>query len=285
MQAEFEKAVDAIVNGDATTLKELLHYHPALITARSDRDHHATLLHYTTANGVEDYRQRTPPNIVEITRMLLASGAEVDAVGDMYSGSTALGLVATSCHPADAGVQEALIDLLMDHGADPAKAVDPGYTNGNIIIACLANGRGKAAEWLAKKGVPVDIEAAAGIGDIDTLRSWLKDDGSLEDASLREKLNAGFNWACEYGHMNVVRFLIENGFDPSTLTHGMTGLHWAAIGGHTEIVRYLLDKGAQTDIQNRYGATVLGQAHWSARNDPKPQYEEIIQMLKLAGAR
>jgi ankyrin repeat protein len=272
------------VNGDAATLKELLHHHPALITARSDRDHHAMLLHYTAANGVEDYRQRTPPNIVEITRMLLDAGAEVDAVGAMYGGSTTLGLAATSCHPANAGVQEALVDLLMDYGADPAIAVSPGY-DGDLITACLANGRGKAAIWLAKKGVPTNLEGAAGIGDLDALKSWLHEDGSLKDETLREKLNAGFNWACEFGHLDVVRFLVENGFDLSTLTNGMTGLHWAAIGGQAEMVRFLLEKGAPLEIENCYGGTVLGQALWSAKNEPLQQHDEIIRILRAAGAK
>ena len=48
------------------------------------REHAATLLHYTSANGVEGYRQKTPPNAVEITRALLQAGAQPDALADMY---------------------------------------------------------------------------------------------------------------------------------------------------------------------------------------------------------
>src|SRR3982751_797969 len=59
----FEAAVDAIVGGDATRLARLLHEHPALVRARSTRAHRATLLHYVSANGVEDFRQKMPPNI------------------------------------------------------------------------------------------------------------------------------------------------------------------------------------------------------------------------------
>src|SRR5428012_13463 len=50
-------------------------------------------LHYCGANGVEGYRQKTPKNIVEIARMLLEAGADVDAGADVYgSGCTTLGL-------------------------------------------------------------------------------------------------------------------------------------------------------------------------------------------------
>ena len=76
----FEKAIDAIVAGDLATLTSLLREHPELTRARSTRQHHATLLHYVSANGVEDYRQRTPPNIVAIATLLLDAGAEVDAL-------------------------------------------------------------------------------------------------------------------------------------------------------------------------------------------------------------
>ena len=178
MEKLFEKAVDAIVDGDITALKELLRLYPGLVTERSERDHHATLLHYTAANGVEDYRQKTPSNIVEITRLLLDAGADVNAVGDMYGGSSTVGLASTSIHPARAGVQEAMIDLLLQYVADPYKGVKAGYTKGNLINDCLANGRGQAAAYLRQKGLPVDLEGAAGTGDLASLQSWLNEDGS-----------------------------------------------------------------------------------------------------------
>src|SRR5438552_5864906 len=76
---QFELAVEAIITGDVVTLKSLLHANAELIQARSTREHHATLLHYVGANGVEGYRQKTPKNAVEIAKILLEAGAEVDA--------------------------------------------------------------------------------------------------------------------------------------------------------------------------------------------------------------
>src|SRR5207237_2292729 len=88
--AEFEAAVEAVINGDATTLASLLRENPELVRSRSARVtpfdppvHRATLLHYVAANGVEGYRQKTPPNAVEIAKLLLEGGAEVDALADM----------------------------------------------------------------------------------------------------------------------------------------------------------------------------------------------------------
>jgi hypothetical protein len=84
--SDFETAADAIVSGDAATLRRLLRDQPELIRMRSTREHRSTLLHYVAANGVENYRQRTPANIVDITELLLDAGAEVDAEADMYGG-------------------------------------------------------------------------------------------------------------------------------------------------------------------------------------------------------
>src|SRR5205807_2098987 len=82
----FEAAVEAVINGDEASLRRMLAEHPDLAQARSSRtccfdppEHRATLLHYVAANGVENYRQKTPPNAVEITRLLLDAGADPNA--------------------------------------------------------------------------------------------------------------------------------------------------------------------------------------------------------------
>jgi hypothetical protein len=108
--SHFELAAEAIVGGDAATLERLLRDHPELIHARSTREHRSTLLHYSAANGVENYRQKTPANAVRIAQILLDAGAEVDAEADMYGGCcTTLGLAATSVFPEIAGVPNALM--------------------------------------------------------------------------------------------------------------------------------------------------------------------------------
>src|SRR5207248_2327748 len=67
----FELAADAVIEGRLTDLHRLLRDRPALATARSHRQHHANLLHYVAANGVEQYRQKSPSNAVEIATTLL----------------------------------------------------------------------------------------------------------------------------------------------------------------------------------------------------------------------
>jgi hypothetical protein len=139
---QFESAADPIIDGDIERLEGLLRDNPGLVRMRSTREHRSTLLYYVSANGVEDFRQKTPKNIVEITKMLLDAGAEVNAESDAYGGrSTTLGLTATSYHPQAAGVQLALMDLLLRRGA-----IIDGPDGGSAVNGCLHIGRGEAAE-------------------------------------------------------------------------------------------------------------------------------------------
>src|SRR5579862_6073011 len=118
--SKFESAVGAIIAGDAELLRQLLRESPDLVHARSTREHQATLLQYVPANGVEGYRQRIAENAVEIARILLEAGSEVDVPNwpDGPAGpGTALGEVATSIHAKRAGVQNALLELLLNYGA------------------------------------------------------------------------------------------------------------------------------------------------------------------------
>jgi len=152
------------VNGDTGALGALLAADPALVRAWSSRRHGATLLVYTAANGVEQYRQKTPPNIVEIAAMLLNAGADVNAIVDLYrNGCSTLELVATSVHPCEAAVQPPLMELLITRGASIARPT--------LITACLRNGHPKAAEFLAARGAAIDLPGAAGLGQLATVKA------------------------------------------------------------------------------------------------------------------
>lgn len=114
---KFESAVDALLRGDAATLRDLIARHPDLVHQRSDFGHRATLLHYAGSNGVETYRQVVPLNLADLVRLLIEAGADVNAVAGMYGGSTPLGLLLTSNHPRRAGVVDAAAAVLTAAGA------------------------------------------------------------------------------------------------------------------------------------------------------------------------
>jgi ankyrin repeat protein len=279
---DFEQAVDAIVTGNLNALENLLRAHPDLARARSSRRHQATLLHYVSANGIEGYRQKAPANIVPIAERLLNTGADVNAIADLYGGSTTLALVATSLHPERAGVQLALLQSLLDHGA----TIDAANSPTTLVTACLANGRPQAAEFLAAHGAKVDLEAAAGLGHLELVRIFIEDSATNAEPTEEQKERA-LLWACEYGRNPVVEFLLEHGVNiESQANTGQSPLHWAVIGGHADTVTLLLNRGANLEARNIYGGTALGQALWSAANgDPAIDYAPIITLLKQHAAK
>lgn len=268
--SKFEAAADAIAAGDRKTLEPLLREDPKLIRERSAREHHATLLHYVSANGIENFRQKTPKSIVAIARHLLDAGADVNAECDVYGGrATTLNLVGTSVHPHRAGVQIDLMQLLLDRGAE----IRPGD-----VRACLANGRGPAAEFLASKGAPLTPEESAGVGRLD----WIRNQKASAD-----DLRHGFLWACQYGHNAVVEYMLDNGL-VDLKAHDIdkqTALHHAVMGAQPGTIRLLIDRGASLEARNIYNGTPLGQARWCAHNnDNAADFEPIIELLRGAGA-
>jgi ankyrin repeat protein len=281
--ARFEKAVDAIIKGDTKTLKRLLRDDPRLVQARSTRQHGATLLHHVSANGVEGYRQKTPANIVEIAELLLKSGAEIDAEADVYGGgATTLGLVATSVHPFRAGVQNPLLQLLLDYGAEIDHKTGAGNRQSSVLGA-LANGRPEAAAFLAERGARLNLDAAAGAGRLDVVKSFF----NRKIPPSKKKIQSAFLYACGGGQKDVVEFLLSKGVDLADGGgDGQTPLHWAVIIGQLEIVNLLLKYNPPLESRNIYGGTVLGQTMWSAAHGGDPKvYSEIIETLIAAGAK
>jgi ankyrin repeat protein len=260
----FEVAVEAMVAGDLDTLRETLT--SALIHARSPREHRATLLHYIAANGVEDCRQVTPPNAVEIARLLLDGGAEPDALAPMYGGECAtLSLLVSSAPPADAGLQVPLAELLLDYGANPDGAGSGAWTS--PLMTALAFSYRDAAEMLVRRGARRDrLAAAAGLGLLDEARTLLAAAGA-------EERHRALALAAQLGHVPIVDFLLEAGEDPNRynppgLHAHSTPLHQAAFAGHTDTVRVLLKHGASRDLRDRrWNGTPQGWAEYAGHQE------------------
>ena len=210
----------------------------------------------------------------------------MNAESDAYNGRcTTLGLTATSCHPEKAGVQIPLMELLIERGA----IIDgpDGYSGVN---GCLRNGRGEAADFLANRGARLDLEGSAGVGRLDVVKSFFAGDGRLKPSATEGQMRDGFAWACEFGRISVVDFLLQRGMKvDARLRHGESGLHWAAYGGHSAIVKLLLDRGAPIDVKDdRYNGTPLD---WALHGWAEPEraqresYYEIVVLLARAGAK
>jgi len=274
---QFESAVEAVIAGDLPTLERLLHENPDLARARSTRSHGATLLHYVAANGVEEYRQKTPGNAVDVAKMLLDADAEPDALACMYGGQhTTMSMLVSSCHPAKAGVQVAVVETLLDFGA----AVEPRGSGdwASPLMTALAFGYRDAAEALVRRGARADtLAAAAGLGHLDDARQLLAAAGS-------EDRHRALALAAQHGHVEIVRLLLDAGEDPSRYNpkgnHGhSTPLHQSAFGGHDLVVRLLVERGARLDIKDTaYQGTPLGWAEHGGR-------KEIAEYLREQGGR
>ncbi|HVV70411.1 MAG TPA: ankyrin repeat domain-containing protein [Verrucomicrobiae bacterium] len=278
--SSFESAVDAVVTGDLVKLEQMLRESPELVRERSTFLHHATLLNYVGANGVENYRQKTPKNAVQVAEVLLRAGADIQAVADIYGGSDTLGLVATSIFPFLAGVQNALIDTLLEHGAN--------LNSERLINACLANGRGPAAEHLAQRGAPLNLEGAAGVGRLDLVKASFTEIGRLRTDAEQEQMERGFCWACQYGRTSVVEFLLGQGLKVDASPQGITGLHWAAHTARVDIVKLLLKNKAPVEVRDgRHQGTPLGWAlhAWSDSFPESSDYYKVVALLIAAGAR
>ena len=93
-----------------------------------------------------------------------------------------------------------------------------------MINSCLANGRPEAAEYLAERGAPLDLEGAVGIGWLDLVKSFFNPDGSLKPPATVSQLKDGFTWACEYGRADVVEYLLDHGVAASEVLPRLTTL-------------------------------------------------------------
>ena len=262
--ATFETAVEAVVSGDLATLQSILREQPDLVRARSSRPHHATLLHYTAANGVEGERQKTPPNAVAVTKALLDAGAEVDALADMYDHKcTTMSMLVSSAHPHDAGLQIALAETLLDRGA---ALEGPGTNWQSAVTTALQFGYLDTARVLARRGARVDFVAAAGLGRLDEATRLLPQAEALSR-------HAGLALAAQHGHADVVRLLLDAGEDPSRYNpdgfHGhSTPLHQAVWADHLPVVALLVERGARLDIRDSvHQGTPLGWAIYGERTN------------------
>lgn len=131
-----------------------------------------------------------------------------------------------------------LVNLLCDYGADPDSAMG----------AALGHGEFEAVNALIARGARVDLRVAAATGRIEEARR------TAADASAQDR-HLAFAWAAQFGHLGIVKLLLDLGEDPNRFnpqgahSHS-TPLHQAALAGHGDTVRLLVEHGARVDIKD-----------------------------------
>jgi hypothetical protein len=248
----FEDACDAIPLGDARALRDLVAKHPYLIQARSPFHHHMTLLHYVAANGCEIIRQwQSPANAAEIARILLEAGADPNATTDLadsFGKMYPLTLLVTSGHPAGAGVQGELVEVLCRGGAKPDGLGDDGLPLWEAIKWEYT----AAVDGLARSGARVDnLLFAAAVGDLAAVKASFEDQGGLKpgqswgqaravekELGLGKLLEYSLIFAAAHGRAAVVEFLLTKSPDLTVKEPfwKTTAREAAEVKGHPDVV-------------------------------------------------
>jgi ankyrin repeat protein len=213
-----------------------------------------TLLEFVAENPVR--RGTLPANIVDVTRVILDAGPSQSAEDET------LMLVSTGSVARECRLQLPLIDLLCDYGADPNSAVQ----------ATALHGEFEAMNALIRRGARIDLPVASALGRIEDARRLLAG-ANMEDRHLALTL------AADFGHVEIVRLLLDAGEDPNRYNpvggHShTTPLHQAAGRGHDEVVRLLVERGARLDLKDILWLATP--ADW-ARHEGRTEIEAYIR--------
>jgi hypothetical protein len=233
--ALFRRAVDLLDAGDAAGLRAHLQQYPNLARQRvffagANYFRNPALLEFVAENPVR--HGTLPGNIVAIAQVILDAGAEQASLQET------LGLVCSGRVTRECRVQLPLMDFLCDHGADP----------GSVIHTAVAHGEFEAANALLRRGVRIDLPVAAALGRTEDIPQLLPDAG-------HEDRHRAFALASQFGHLEIVRLLLDAGedadhFNPAGFHSHSTPLHQAALAGHDQLVRLLVERGAKVDSKD-----------------------------------
>ena len=163
----------------------------------------ATLLHYISANGVEEYRQKTPKNVVEVAKVCSVPPRSLMRWAAMYGGQRAtMSMLVSSSHPAEARVRIALINTLVDYAAS-LEPCGSGQWTSPLMTALVFGFRSADEALVVRRGARVDnIAAAAGLGRLDEARELLA-------TATGEDRHRALALAAQHGHVGIVRLLLD----------------------------------------------------------------------------
>ena len=123
--------------------------------------------------------------------------------------------------------------------------------------------------------VEVPMELARYEGDGESKEDTI--DGALTKSQIQIFLSDLLSLSACYGHINVIRLLIEKGMDIKLLPETFTPLHWAAFKGHSNVLELFVEKGVVLDIQDKGCYTPICLA-------AKYGHRKIVELLLVKGA-
>jgi ankyrin repeat protein len=129
------------------------------------------------------------------------------------------------------------------------------------------------------------LRSAASAGDMEALRQYLAEGDDIEaierewDGNGRTALDI----AAHHGHLEVVRFLLAHGANPSGLQDGGRPLLSALRSGHIDIVHCLLDHGADVNATDANGSHALMELAVITGYEPKLDWCTLARQLITSG--
>jgi Ankyrin repeats (3 copies) len=250
----FLEAVEAIDIGNIPALERLISEHPRLVRERLKTPENGYfkdpyLLWFVADNPIRI--QKLPPNIIDVTRLLVKAVQREAADSLQQQLDYTLGLVGTGRIPRESGMQIGLMDLLIDSGAKPGKGLG-AFAHGNI----------EAGGHLIERGGELTLAAAVCLDRMSDVENL------APKASMEEK-QVALTAAAFYGKTPMINYLLALGIDPNIYPEQSTGfhthatpLHQAVYSGSLESVQLLVEAGANLDWKDHvYGGTPLD---WAA---------------------
>jgi len=251
----FRLAVGLVDDADIEGLRSYLSEHPTVVHQRvvfegDNYFRNPSLLEFIAENPIR--HGRLSSDVLDVAAVILEAGARTDQAAL----DSTLGLVCSGRVPRECDVQIPLIRLLFRFGANVAGAMG----------AAISHGEFGAAEELQRCGALLDLAAAAAMGRVNLVREQLH-------TSTHEVRHIALALACQYGHLEVVKLLLDAGeapsrYNPAGFHSHSTPLHQAALAGHFDVVRLLVERGAQLDLKDvLYDGTAADWAEHAGRDE------------------
>ncbi len=241
-------AVEAIHHGDVDTLRQLLHEHPELASARlgveGDDDPEAmarSLLHVAT-----DWPGHYPNGPV-IVSVLVDAGADVNA---RFTGPH----TETPLHWAASSDDVAVLDALLDAGAD-IEASGGVIAGGTPLADAVAFGQWNAARRLVERGAVANLWQAAALGLMDRVRDTVE----ASEPPSADEITGALWCACHGGQRSTAEYLVHRGGDVNWIGwDDLTPLDAARRADADDLADWLVKRGAKSaeprssvdDLQN-----------------------------------
>ncbi|TPX32295.1 hypothetical protein SmJEL517_g04555 [Synchytrium microbalum] len=171
--------------------------------------------------------------------------------------------------------------------ANPSMNINQQYpdcSNKNLLLVACQYGSVDVAIYLLGIGADPNItddqsrsplHHACAYGSLTTVKALMeagaKIDAEGEDSKGPYFQNAfvrPIDLACEKGHIEIVRWMLDTGVSPSAIGHDkIHPLLYAAMGGSVEVAQLLIAKGANVNYQSKYfGTAIFAAACYGVQN-------------------